>query len=48
MSLASPEFWIALFQMLASRPDGSPAGGPLRGAQSDYPFNRAYIYEPHP
>ncbi len=26
--------WIALHQMLASRPDGDPAGGPLRGAQS--------------
>jgi cyclopropane-fatty-acyl-phospholipid synthase len=40
--------WIALFQMLAARPDGSPAGGPLRGAQSDYPFNRAYMYAPQP
>jgi cyclopropane-fatty-acyl-phospholipid synthase len=40
--------WIALFQMLAARPDGNPAGGAVRGAQSDYPFNRAYMYAPHP
>ena len=36
--------WISLFQMLAARPDGDPAGGPLRGAQCSYPFNRAYMY----
>lgn len=36
--------WISLFQMLAARPDGDTAGGPLRGAQSVYPFNRGYMY----
>lgn len=36
--------WISLFQMLAARPDGDVAGGPLRGAQSVYPFNRGYMY----
>ena len=36
--------WMALHQMLAVRPDGDMATGSLRGAQSDYPFNREYIY----
>ncbi len=36
--------WISLHQMLAARPDGDPAGGALRGAQSSYPFNRGYMY----
>jgi cyclopropane-fatty-acyl-phospholipid synthase len=36
--------WIALHQMLASRPDGRLETGSLRGAQSSYPFNRDYIY----
>ena len=36
--------WISLYQMLAARPDGDPAGGSLRGAQSAYPFNRGYMY----
>ena len=36
--------WIALHQMLASRPDGRLETGTLRGAQSVYPFNRDYIY----
>jgi len=36
--------WISLHQMLAARPDGDPAGGSLRGAQSVYPFNRGYMY----
>jgi cyclopropane-fatty-acyl-phospholipid synthase len=37
--------WIALHQMLATRPDGKPDTGPLRGAQSGYPFTRDYIYQ---
>jgi cyclopropane-fatty-acyl-phospholipid synthase len=37
--------WMALYQMLASRPDGDVDAGPMRGAQSSYPFNRSYIYE---
>jgi cyclopropane-fatty-acyl-phospholipid synthase len=36
--------WISLHQMLASRPSGDVETGPLRGAQSPFPFNRAYIY----
>nr|WP_145551040.1 class I SAM-dependent methyltransferase [Variovorax boronicumulans] len=36
--------WISLHQMLASRPSGVTRGGPMTGAQSDYPFNRGYMY----
>ena len=38
--------WIALHQMLATRPTGELETGPIRGAQSAYPFNRRYIYAP--
>ncbi|MBS0392301.1 MAG: class I SAM-dependent methyltransferase [Comamonadaceae bacterium] len=44
-ALAFEHGWIALHQMLAARPSGDVAGGALRGAQSDYPFNRTYMYE---
>lgn len=36
--------WVALHQMLCARPDGNLQTGPLKGAQSSYPFNREYIY----
>ena len=36
--------WLSLSQVLASRPTGSPGDGPLRGAQSQFPFNRSYMY----
>jgi cyclopropane-fatty-acyl-phospholipid synthase len=36
--------WISLHQMLASRPSGALEGGPIRGAQSAFPFNREYMY----
>ena len=36
--------WIALHQMLCSRPDGELNTGVMKGAQSGYPFNREYIY----
>ncbi|HPU51735.1 MAG TPA: class I SAM-dependent methyltransferase [Burkholderiaceae bacterium] len=36
--------WLALYQLLASRPDGQVDSGPMRGAQSLYPFNRDYMY----
>ncbi|HEX6362684.1 MAG TPA: class I SAM-dependent methyltransferase [Albitalea sp.] len=36
--------WLSLHQMLATRPDGNMATGPMRGAQSAYPFNRSYMY----
>jgi cyclopropane-fatty-acyl-phospholipid synthase len=37
--------WISLHQVLATRPDGKPESGNLRGAQSSYPFNREYMYK---
>ena len=36
--------WISLYQMLAARPSGKVADGPMRGAQSAFPFNRGYMY----
>ena len=36
--------WISLYQMLASRPSGRIEGDGMRGAQSGYPFQRAYMY----
>ncbi len=36
--------WLSLLQMLCARRSGDPADGPMRGAQSDYPFNRGYMY----
>ncbi len=42
--------WMALHQMLATKPDAhadTPYGA-LRGAQSDYPFTRDYIYADAP
>jgi cyclopropane-fatty-acyl-phospholipid synthase len=36
--------WLSLHQMLCVRRSGDPADGPMRGAQSDYPFNRGYMY----
>ena len=36
--------WISLQQVLATRPDHDVASGPMRGAQSRFPFNREYIY----
>jgi cyclopropane-fatty-acyl-phospholipid synthase len=38
--------WLALYQLLASRPNGNPASGPMRGAQSAYPFRRNHMYAP--
>jgi cyclopropane-fatty-acyl-phospholipid synthase len=37
--------WVALHQILATRPDGDMHAGALRGAQSSYPFNREYMYD---
>ncbi len=36
--------WMALHQLLATRPDGDVHGGAMPGAQSVYPFNRRYMY----
>lgn len=38
--------WMALFQMLAAKPSGQVGSGTMPGAQSGYPFNRAYMYNP--
>ena len=40
--------WLCLFQMLASKPSGDLAQGPMRGAQSPFPFNRGYMYTHDP
>jgi cyclopropane-fatty-acyl-phospholipid synthase len=36
--------WMSLFQMLAAKPTRDVDAGPMRGAQSVYPFNRGYVY----
>jgi cyclopropane-fatty-acyl-phospholipid synthase len=36
--------WISLHQMLAARPSGDVTAGPMRGAQSAFPFQRGYMY----
>lgn len=42
-AMAFERGWLALHQLLAIRPDGDLSHGALRGAQSDYPFNRDYM-----
>jgi len=37
--------WIALHQMLSAKRDGNVEARTLRGAQSEYPFVRDYIYK---
>ena len=36
--------WLSLYQMLCVKRTGDPADGPMRGAQSAFPFNRGYMY----
>ena len=36
--------WLSLHQMLCARPSGDVDSGPMRGAQSAFPFNRGYMY----
>lgn len=36
--------WISIHQILVSAPDGDINHGRLRGAQSDYPFQRDWMY----
>jgi cyclopropane-fatty-acyl-phospholipid synthase len=43
-ALAFEHGWILLHQMLAARPSGQVAAGPMRGAQCDFPFRRDYMY----
>jgi cyclopropane-fatty-acyl-phospholipid synthase len=38
--------WLALHQMLASRPANDAPNQAIQGAQSSYPFRRDYIYAP--
>jgi cyclopropane-fatty-acyl-phospholipid synthase len=46
-AMAFEQGWIALHQMLAAKPWGKLELGPVRGAQSVYPFNREYMYPQH-
>ena len=43
-AMAFERAWLSLHQMLSTRPSGDVASGPMRGAQSSYPFNRGYMY----
>jgi cyclopropane-fatty-acyl-phospholipid synthase len=43
-AMAFERGWISLHQVLAARPSGDLATGPMRGAQSQYPFTRDYMY----
>jgi cyclopropane-fatty-acyl-phospholipid synthase len=43
-AMAFEQGWISLHQMLAAKPSGNPGDGPMCGAQSQFPFNREYIY----
>ncbi|MBC7734292.1 MAG: class I SAM-dependent methyltransferase, partial [Bacteriovorax sp.] len=45
-AMAFEQGWMSLFQILASRPTGRIADGPMRGAQSAFPFTRGYMYSP--
>jgi cyclopropane-fatty-acyl-phospholipid synthase len=36
--------WIALHQIVGTRPTGDVATGTMRGAQSSYPFNREHLH----
>lgn len=42
-AMAFERGWMSLHQMLAARPSGVIEDGSMRGAQSDYPFNRDYM-----
>jgi cyclopropane-fatty-acyl-phospholipid synthase len=44
-AIAFEHGWMSLHQVLAARPTGQVAGGPMRGAQSAYPFTRDHIYK---
>jgi cyclopropane-fatty-acyl-phospholipid synthase len=36
--------WLSIHQMLCAKRTGDVGSGPMRGAQSVYPFNRGYMY----
>ena len=43
-AMAFERGWMSLHQVLAARPTGRVEDGPLRGAQSLYPFQRDHVY----
>jgi cyclopropane-fatty-acyl-phospholipid synthase len=43
-AMAFERGWLSLHQVLAARPSGRVEDGPMRGAQSAYPFSRGHIY----
>ncbi|HYP81900.1 class I SAM-dependent methyltransferase [Variovorax sp.] len=43
-AMAFERGWISLHQMLSAKPDGDMSSGTMRGAQSQYPYSRDYIY----
>lgn len=43
-ALGFEQGWMAIHQFLAIRPNGDATRGSLRGAQSDYPFRRDFMY----
>jgi cyclopropane-fatty-acyl-phospholipid synthase len=45
-ALGFEQGWVALHQILMTRPNGQRDGTALPGAQCEYPFNREYIYAP--
>ena len=47
-AMAFERAWISLHQMLGTRRSGDVATGPMRGAQSAFPFNRSYMYPQTP
>ncbi len=47
-AMAFERGWISLHQMLCARRTGNVADGPMRGAQSSFPFNRSYMYPQTP
>ncbi len=40
--------WMAIHQLLATRPSGDASAGAIRGAQSRYPFTRRHFLGAHP
>jgi cyclopropane-fatty-acyl-phospholipid synthase len=47
-AMAFERGWMALHQIVATRPTGDIASGPMRGAQSSYPFNREHLHRRAP
>jgi cyclopropane-fatty-acyl-phospholipid synthase len=43
-AMAFERGWMSLHQVLAARPTGRVEDGPMRGAQSAFPFTRDHVY----